>query len=261
MTQLRWRLHEGRSIGASGQAIYELGVRDDGALVGLGEADLNESLETIERMAAALRAHVSVVRKIEIDPAAPLRPRAQPLPGRRSRRSRREAMTVTPRTASSDLSPATPPDVVPSYREQIRQADDPIDLLDATFDPALAAFPACTDVFRWVSPTLLDGPKRAEADALALAKQLSSETKWEKKMAKRAERDLRRALGAVASAPVAIVAARPPSPMPPRPGKAAAKLRPVEASAPRFVVEVVVSGEELVDVGDLSSDFDFPLLL
>ena len=46
MTQMKWRLREGR-----GEAIYEIGVADNGLLLGLSENDLASSLNTLNRMA------------------------------------------------------------------------------------------------------------------------------------------------------------------------------------------------------------------
>ena len=46
MTQMKWRLEEG-----SGEAIYEIGVEDNGILTGLNEADLQASVSTLEKMA------------------------------------------------------------------------------------------------------------------------------------------------------------------------------------------------------------------
>jgi hypothetical protein len=61
VTQLKWRLLEG-----GGQAYYELGVADSGALVGLGRAELERTLETLECMAGEIGASVVVVREIEV---------------------------------------------------------------------------------------------------------------------------------------------------------------------------------------------------
>lgn len=52
-TQLKWRCHEG-----DGEALYELGVSDDGEPVGLTESECAESLETLIRMAKGNRRHV-----------------------------------------------------------------------------------------------------------------------------------------------------------------------------------------------------------
>ena len=46
VTQMKWRLEEGQ-----GEAIYEIGVEDNGLLVGLSNADLMASVHTLERMA------------------------------------------------------------------------------------------------------------------------------------------------------------------------------------------------------------------
>jgi hypothetical protein len=64
VTQLKWRLLEG-----GGQAYYELGVADSGALVGLPREELEQSLETLEMMAGEIGASVIVVKEIEV-PAA-----------------------------------------------------------------------------------------------------------------------------------------------------------------------------------------------
>lgn len=61
VTQLKWRLLEG-----GGQAYYELGVADSGALIGLSRADLEQSLETLEMMAGEIGASVIVVKEIEV---------------------------------------------------------------------------------------------------------------------------------------------------------------------------------------------------
>lgn len=51
VTQLKWRLAEG-----TGEALYEIGVGDDGTLAGLGERDMAASLDTLRRMCVALSA-------------------------------------------------------------------------------------------------------------------------------------------------------------------------------------------------------------
>src|ERR1700722_7581886 len=67
VTQMKWRLLEG-----GGQAYYELGVSDTGALVGLPRADLDHSLHTLDRMAGEIGASVIVVKEIEVPPIIPL---------------------------------------------------------------------------------------------------------------------------------------------------------------------------------------------
>lgn len=64
VTQLKWRLLEG-----GGQAYYELGVADSGALVGLPRSELEQTLETLEMMAGEIGASVIVVKEVEV-PAA-----------------------------------------------------------------------------------------------------------------------------------------------------------------------------------------------
>ena len=56
VTQLQYRLHEGAN-----EALYELGVEDDGEIVGLDEDDLEESCKTLARMADALDADTTLV--------------------------------------------------------------------------------------------------------------------------------------------------------------------------------------------------------
>jgi hypothetical protein len=58
---MKWRLLEG-----GGQAYYELGVADSGMLIGLPRAELEQSLETLEMMAAEIGASVIVVKEIEV---------------------------------------------------------------------------------------------------------------------------------------------------------------------------------------------------
>ena len=46
VTQMKWRLEEG-----NGEAIYEIGVEDNGILTGLNDTDLQASWSTLEKMA------------------------------------------------------------------------------------------------------------------------------------------------------------------------------------------------------------------
>lgn len=62
VTQMKWRLREGK-----GEAIYEIGVGDNGMLVGLANHDLKESLHTLERMAKRLGATTVEVRRTSVD--------------------------------------------------------------------------------------------------------------------------------------------------------------------------------------------------
>lgn len=45
VTQMKWRLQEGL-----GEAIYQIGVEDNGFLSGLNESDLKHSLKTLETL-------------------------------------------------------------------------------------------------------------------------------------------------------------------------------------------------------------------
>lgn len=56
--QMKWRLREGQ-----GEAIYEIGVGDDGYLHGLTGHEMNASLDTLETMATRLGASVTVLRQ------------------------------------------------------------------------------------------------------------------------------------------------------------------------------------------------------
>lgn len=46
VTQMKWRLEEGE-----GEAIYELGVEDNGIMAGLPDVELGASVNTLKRMA------------------------------------------------------------------------------------------------------------------------------------------------------------------------------------------------------------------
>ncbi|KAF5284739.1 hypothetical protein FQA39_LY04464 [Lamprigera yunnana] len=62
VTQMKWRLREGQ-----GEAIYEIGVEDNGSLAGLSTCDLNASLLTLEKMALRLGATTTVLRGRQLD--------------------------------------------------------------------------------------------------------------------------------------------------------------------------------------------------
>ena len=49
ITQMKWRLEEGE-----GEAIYEIGVEDNGLLMGLSKTDLDASMESLQTMALRL---------------------------------------------------------------------------------------------------------------------------------------------------------------------------------------------------------------
>ena len=52
VTQMKWRLQEGR-----GEAVYQIGVEDNGLLVGLAEEEMRASLKTLHRMAEKYASH------------------------------------------------------------------------------------------------------------------------------------------------------------------------------------------------------------
>jgi GTPase len=61
VTQLQWRISEG-----GGEALYEIGVDDDGSVFGLNDEDMDASIHTLTRMADALACDVSVVSRREV---------------------------------------------------------------------------------------------------------------------------------------------------------------------------------------------------
>ncbi|XP_019720207.1 GTP-binding protein 2 [Hippocampus comes] len=62
VTQMKWRLQEGR-----GEAVYQIGVEDNGMLVGLSEDDMRASLTTLHRMAEKVGADITILRHAEVD--------------------------------------------------------------------------------------------------------------------------------------------------------------------------------------------------
>jgi GTPase len=62
VTQMKWRLREGQ-----GEAIYEIGVEDNGLMTGLSEEDMISSLDTLREMARRLGATIEVLRDREVE--------------------------------------------------------------------------------------------------------------------------------------------------------------------------------------------------
>jgi len=60
-TQLKWRVLEG-----SGEAIYAIGVEDDGTCKGISEQDLVSSLETLKEMSERAGCDMAMVRKQQV---------------------------------------------------------------------------------------------------------------------------------------------------------------------------------------------------
>ncbi|XP_041351929.1 GTP-binding protein 2-like [Gigantopelta aegis] len=58
ITQMKWRLEEGE-----GEAIYEIGVEDNGMLAGLADSELEASIQTLQTMAKRLGASLTVLRE------------------------------------------------------------------------------------------------------------------------------------------------------------------------------------------------------
>lgn len=59
---MKWRLREGQ-----GEAIYEIGVEDNGVLTGLTECEMTASLQTLQQMAYKLGATTTVLRERLVD--------------------------------------------------------------------------------------------------------------------------------------------------------------------------------------------------
>ncbi|KAG5445420.1 GTP binding protein [Clonorchis sinensis] len=66
VTQMKWRLNEG-----GGEAIYRLGVNDDGHVSGLSPKELESSLATLRRMAQRLNAIVQPLRERTVSVSSP----------------------------------------------------------------------------------------------------------------------------------------------------------------------------------------------
>ncbi|KAK5639710.1 hypothetical protein RI129_012202 [Pyrocoelia pectoralis] len=62
VTQMKWRLREGQ-----GEAIYEIGVEDNGVLAGLDIFELHASVQTLKKMAMKLGAAIQVLRERRLD--------------------------------------------------------------------------------------------------------------------------------------------------------------------------------------------------
>ncbi|XP_034233745.1 GTP-binding protein 2 [Thrips palmi] len=62
VTQLKWRLREGQ-----GEAIYEIGVEDNGVLAGLSSSEMTASLQTLRQMALSLGATTTILRERWLD--------------------------------------------------------------------------------------------------------------------------------------------------------------------------------------------------
>ena len=60
-TQMKWRLQEGQ-----GEALYEIGVEDDGKLTGLSQEELRASLATLKKMAEPLGASITILHEKEV---------------------------------------------------------------------------------------------------------------------------------------------------------------------------------------------------
>ena len=55
VTQMKWRLQEGQ-----GEAIYEIGVEDNGVLAGLTDHEMKASMDTLHTMATRSRSYIYI---------------------------------------------------------------------------------------------------------------------------------------------------------------------------------------------------------
>ncbi|WWC73898.1 uncharacterized protein I206_107870 [Kwoniella pini CBS 10737] len=76
ITQLMWRLKQGRN-----EAIYELGLADDGTVIGLPRSQMDASLRTLELMASEVGATVIILKEIVLHPKATILPKSVNLNG------------------------------------------------------------------------------------------------------------------------------------------------------------------------------------
>ncbi|GAA5938790.1 hypothetical protein JCM3775_001991 [Rhodotorula graminis] len=136
-TQLKWRLVEG-----GGVAVYELGVLDDGTLVGLVQDDMDESLRTLGQMLAGLGGgSVQVTRVVRLDcgdgsssSSSLLSPPASPGALFPSYNVLSDTDDLAFVTASSSISSTTPP--------PLQLATDPVTGAVSIFPPARLRGPA-----------------------------------------------------------------------------------------------------------------------
>ncbi|KAL9540956.1 hypothetical protein MBANPS3_009386 [Mucor bainieri] len=66
ITQMKWRQVDWLSEG-NGEALYEIGVDDDGTIKGLTVDEMEMSINTLRKMAKALEADVSIMREFTLD--------------------------------------------------------------------------------------------------------------------------------------------------------------------------------------------------
>lgn len=62
VTQMKWRLQEGR-----GEAIYKIGVEDNGVCAGLSDQEMKQTMETLKQMSERLGADLSILRQREVN--------------------------------------------------------------------------------------------------------------------------------------------------------------------------------------------------
>lgn len=106
-TQLKWRLIEG-----GGVAVYELGLLDDGTLVGLKQVDMEESLRTLGQMLAGLGGgRVQITRVVRLGGSA--RPASPASSDSSSTPSLSSSQSSAPSSATASMPPSHAPSPVP----------------------------------------------------------------------------------------------------------------------------------------------------
>ncbi|KAF9644265.1 hypothetical protein BDM02DRAFT_1046462 [Thelephora ganbajun] len=158
VTQLKWRLLEG-----GGQACYELGVTDDGLLIGLSRGHLEQSLETLEMMAGEIGASVVVVKEIEV---------SRELAGLNEKLAAKYIDFDTGEVRRADRSPpspATPADSPASATSTSTESESEQDSASGTIfslDPELGATHSSSTIDLEISSVYKPRPMRARASFL-----------------------------------------------------------------------------------------------
>ena len=68
ITQMKYRLLEGH-----GRCLYQIGVLDDGHLIGIDDSGIRESVECLKHMASELGAKITVQRILSVSPLAKIK--------------------------------------------------------------------------------------------------------------------------------------------------------------------------------------------
>ncbi|BGO89518.1 hypothetical protein NBRC10512_003979 [Rhodotorula toruloides] len=121
-TQLKWRLIEG-----GGVAVYELGLLDDGTLVGLNQVDMEESLRTLGQMLAGLGGgRVQITRVVRLGGSA--RPASPASFDSSTPPSLSSSQSSAPSSVTASIPPSHAPSPVPALFSSFDVAADYDDL-------------------------------------------------------------------------------------------------------------------------------------